>query len=148
MNAFSNPLFEELLRRERLAHGRMRRQYQEPQFHWWQGVSGLWYVHSVYALANWPEFNEQNYVFARKEANGLVSPIYIGQTADGRNRRHRHEKLIPAIILGATHVHVHLLARSHQARLNVETDLRNGHRTLLNEQGSALPQHRRLFGPY
>ena len=146
MNAFSNPLLEELLRRQRQARGYVQPQMQKPQLHWWQGASGLWYIHNVYALSEWPEFNEQNYIFVRKQPSGSASAIYIGQTGDGPNRTHRHEKLIPAIILGATHVHVHLLARSQQARLNVETDLRHGHSTLLNEQGNALSRLRAPFG--
>src|SRR5215510_5052080 len=94
---------------------------QSPQFHWWQGASGIWYIHTVYPLSEWPRFVWQNYIVARRESDGLVSALYIGQTGDGEHRPPTHEKLIPAIVLGATHVHVHLLAMSRQHRLDVET---------------------------
>jgi hypothetical protein len=141
-----NALYNELLRRQFATRGYVRPQLQ-PQFHWWQGASGTWYIHTVYALSQWPAFDQQNYIFARKQSDGRVSAIYIGETGDGLSRRYGHEKLNPAITLGATHVHVHLLARSRQARLDVETDLRHGHPTLLNEQGIGFSQPRSPFGP-
>lgn len=67
----------------------------------------------------------------------MRQPYYIGETGDLGERIDRHEKFLPALRLGATEVHVHLFALSRQQRLDIETDLRRAHPTLLNEQGIA-----------
>jgi hypothetical protein len=51
-------------------------------------------------------------------------------------RLDQHEKLVPAIFMGANEVHVHLLAHSRAERLRIETDLRRGQLPPLNEQSS------------
>jgi hypothetical protein len=129
MNAFRSPIIDaQMQRRNAFAIW--------PAFHWWQGASQNWYIHSVYQLSEWPAFDWQNYILARLEADGRVTPLYIGQTGDGRDRTTRHEKYLPAILLGATHVHIHLLAHSREARFGIETDLRRGHYTPLNQQST------------
>jgi hypothetical protein len=49
-----------------------------------------------------------------------------------------HEKFDAALRLGANELHVHSLARSTLDLFKIETDLRNGHATLINEQPSML----------
>lgn len=105
------------------------------QFHWWQGLSGLWYVHTVLPLHQWRAFDSMNYILTRSRYDGLFDPLYIGETGDGQDRVAGHEKLEPALQLGATHVHVHLLAETRYQRLAIETDLRHRHPTPLNKQG-------------
>ena len=104
---------------------------------WWQGASGAWYIHTVYSIGALPDFKACNYIFAGPRFDGKRQPYYIGESGDFAERIDRHEKFLPALRLGATEVHVHLLAASRQQRLNIETDLRRGHRTPLNEQSVA-----------
>jgi hypothetical protein len=101
---------------------------------WWQGASGAWYIHTVYRMRAVPDFRACNYLFAGPGFDGRRQPYYIGETGDLDQGIDRHEKFLPAMRLGATEVHVHLLAVSKQQRLDIETDLRRGHPTALNEQ--------------
>ncbi len=109
----------------------------EPQNWWWQGAAGAWYIHTVYPIRAVPDFKACNYIFAGPRFDGKRQPYYIGESGDFAERIDRHEKFLPALRLGATEVHVHLLAASRQQRLNIETDLRRGHPTPLNEQSVA-----------
>ena len=104
------------------------------QYHWWQGASGWWHIHTVFRLADWPSYRNVNYVFVRRDRYGDCLPIYIGETGDMRTRMPDHEKLPAAFDLGANEIHVHLLANSIAHRIAVETDLRRGHWTPLNWQ--------------
>ena len=105
-------------------------------FHWWQGISGQWYVHTVYPFEGLPDIGSCNYILVRRRFDYRAEALYIGQKGD-TDRFSRHEKFEPARRLGASEVHIHLLADSRQQRFEVETDLRNGHPTPLNEQPSA-----------
>jgi hypothetical protein len=109
------------------------------QFHWWQGRSGLWHVHSIIGIADafgWS--GAANYILVRRNRFGLCAPLYVGQTSEigRRMREHLASGLIDdALDLGLNEVHVHLLARSERVRFGVETDLRNGQLSPLNRQG-------------
>ena len=106
----------------------------ETRLWWWQGASGAWYIHSVYPIHLVPDFRACNYIFAGPRFDGMRQPYYIGESGDFGERIDRHEKFSPARRLGATEVHGHLLAASRQQRLDIETDVRRGHPTPLNEQ--------------
>ena len=115
----------------------------EPPMHRWQGASGQWLLFSIYqinAIPGW--IGECNYIFARPRFDQSQSrePFYIGEKGD-TDRFERHEKIGPALQLGATELHVHLSAKSRRERVDIETDLRNGHRTPLNLQPSAAPRN-------
>ncbi|WP_077962408.1 hypothetical protein [Ensifer adhaerens] len=114
-------------------------QRQPPQHHDWQGRSGAWWVTNVYSMfADFPPIPSV-YVMVKRLADGSCSPIYIGQTDDLRRRmmEHAQDKLVTAYGLGARELHAHFLAKTSYDRFHVETDLRNGHYTPLNEQPSA-----------
>ena len=49
-------------------------------FHYWQGLTGERYLHSVYSLLECPELPKANYIMVRKLENGEAIPLYIGQT--------------------------------------------------------------------
>lgn len=109
----------------------------QPPTHWWQGASGHWYIHNIYSIHSIPEWlGVCNYLFARPLQNGKREPFYIGESGNFDIRISRHEKFAPALRLGATELHVHLLANTKQQRLDIETDLRNAHWTTLNAQPS------------
>ncbi len=105
------------------------------QLYWWQGASGHGYVHTVYPIHAIPDFIKAcNYIFARPRFDGTREPLYIGESGAFDQRLNSHEKLGAALRLGATEAHIHFLAESQQERLNIETDLRHGHPTPLNQQ--------------
>jgi hypothetical protein len=115
--------------------------YDQPPLlpsHWWQGRSGRWYIHTIFPINALPELWACNYILARPKWDGTREPFYIGQTKDGETRLGvtRHEKFAPALRLGASELHAHFLANSRQERLDIETDLRHGHYTPLNEQST------------
>lgn len=111
--------------------------FANPPLHNWCGESGKWYPHSVYPIGSIPDFASANYIFAKLRPDGLYDPLYIGESGEFDMRISNHEKLLPAIMFGATHVHVHLLAVSKSERLRIETDLRRAHWTPLNLQSDA-----------
>ena len=49
-------------------------------FHYWEGLTGQRYLHSVYSLHECPELPKANYIMVRKLENGEAIPLYIGQT--------------------------------------------------------------------
>lgn len=98
-------------------------------FSYWTGISGRRYVHSVYSLIGCPALPEANYVLVHRDASGRASVLRMGHTSDeapslnlAHIRRHGAE-------LGATEVHVHLLARSAPERARIEFDLRSAFAT-------------------
>jgi hypothetical protein len=122
--------------------------------HWWQGASGRWYVHTIYAIDAIPDFIRAcNYIFAcpghltHFDGTGNRVPLYIGESGEFDQRLDRHEKLGPARRLGATEIHIHLLAQSRQERVNIETDLRHAHPTPLNGQPTPIPPFLLLTPP-
>jgi hypothetical protein len=118
---------------------------QHPMW-WWQGATGNWYIHSIFAFATSVPFDSANYIFVRREYDGRRSALYIGQSNKFFQRLPKHEKLEAARQLGVNELHVHLLAKSDPERFSIETDLRNGHNTPLNEQGTGCTGLSGLFG--
>jgi hypothetical protein len=73
----------------------------------WPGASGRTYPYWVYALP--PNFNAApgNYIFAKRNADGRWTPVYIGQTGDLSERFDFHHAMPCVIRNGATHIHAH-----------------------------------------
>jgi len=95
-------------------------------FHYWQGLTGQRYLHSVYQLQDCPELPKANYIMVRKLENGDVVPLCIGQTvaeAASLNLAHIRQK---AAQLGANEIHIHVLTDSPKQRDDVELDLLKG----------------------
>lgn len=109
--------------------------------HWWQGTSGQLHCFSVYPRSDVPSWlGCCNYIFVRRRY-GLADshqPVYIGQTS-GIDRFRSHEKLGPALRIGATELHVSFAAQSQQERMAIETNLHNAYQTPLNIQPSRAP---------
>jgi len=109
--------------------------YPQSEYYYWMGHSGISYIHTVYPFANFPGFaGPTNYIFVKRHSDGSRQPLYIGQSDNLHLRLKRHEKYLSAILAGANEIHVHYLSGSKQDRLDIETDLRHEHITLLNEQ--------------
>ena len=70
------------------------------------GASGQKYRYWIYELGTTFVRAPGNYIFARKEAGGMM-PIYIGETADLRERFEAHH-MMPCIRRNrATHICIH-----------------------------------------
>ncbi len=95
-------------------------------FHYWQGLTGTSYLHSVYQLQDCPELPKANYIMVKKLENGDVVPLCMGQTVDDAtslNLAHIRQK---AARLGANEIHIHVLTDSARERDDVELDLLKG----------------------
>ena len=95
-------------------------------FHYWEGLTGSRYLHSVYSLQDCPELPKANYIMVRKLENGEAIPLFIGQTiadATSLNLAHIRQK---AARLGANEIHIHVMTDSHKERADVERDLLKG----------------------
>ncbi len=116
----------------------------------WQGESGKWYVHTAYRIGvDMLVGGPANYIYARRNLNGTITPLYIGQTVDFevRWRDHLRDGLhTDARKHGFNELHLHLLARGEKSRFEVETDIRNGHVTSLNQQKSRASKLSGLLG--
>jgi hypothetical protein len=96
-------------------------------FHYWRGMSGRRYLHSVYSLIGCPALPQANYILVRRHEDGSREALSFGQIKDDiatLNLAHlRHE----GAKRGANEVHIHLLADTAEARLQVEVDLAAAH---------------------
>jgi hypothetical protein len=99
----------------------------------WQGASGKCYTHSIYTFGNDLSFRGVNYIAVVRDAHGTCKPLYIGHTSDTSERFPGHEKFEAARQRGANEIHIHFEGAKHK-RLQIETDLRRGHWTPLNDQ--------------
>lgn len=102
------------------------------RFHFWSGASGQRYVHTVYSLLDCPAVPAANYVLVRRDASGACHALALGRVSEeapslnlAQIRQHGAE-------LGATEVHVHLLAGTARQGKLVEFDLKSA---LLGDRG-------------
>ena len=93
-------------------------------FRYWRGQSGRRYLHTVYALEEWPGYHEANVIFVRPAAGGGRKPLWIGRIG-GTSAESLSGGLFARMAeAGASEIHVHLLAGSETARRAVERDLK------------------------
>lgn len=93
--------------------------------HWWHGKSGRVYPHSVFPLAEVPWVPQANYVLTAPGPAGHPEPVYIGASEDLAETLRANPVVPHALRLGATHIHIHLLADSPERRLEIRQDLRD-----------------------
>ena len=92
-------------------------------FHYWRGVSGKRYLHTVFPLTGCPLMPKANYILVRCDEDGTRRPLDIGQTAsdaESLNLAHLRRR---AALLGANEIHIHFLSESARQRRAVEADL-------------------------
>lgn len=92
-------------------------------FEFWIGASGERYVHSVFTLIECPELPAANYVLATRDAAGRRRTLRIGRLENDAASLNLAEIRHVGATLGATEVHVHLLAGSTRRRQCIELDL-------------------------
>lgn len=97
------------------------------RFHYWRGLSGSRYLHTVFALEHCPELPDAVYVAARRRADGSRRALAIGRVAPiaGLTFTEAFRRDIAA--RGGDEIHLHLLAASAKAAAAVIEDLRGAH---------------------
>lgn len=105
---------------------RAERASEATRFHFWTGASGKRYVHSVYDIFECPPVPAANYVLVRRDANGRPEALSIGRVTSSAPSLNLAEIRHRGAELGATEVHVHLLAESAKIGKLIEFDLRTG----------------------
>ncbi len=95
-------------------------------FHYWDGLTGARYLHSVYSLHECPELPKVNYIMVRKLENGEAIPLFIGQTVDDATSLNLAFIRQKAAKFGANEIHIHVMTDSHKERDDVERDLLKG----------------------
>lgn len=96
-------------------------------FHYWRGVSGKRYLHSVYTLIGCPALPKANYILVRRYADGSRVALAFGQTKDEAISLNLAHLRYQGAKCGANEVHLHLLAETPQERALVEDDLTAAH---------------------
>ncbi len=101
---------------------------QQP-FHYWRGRTGRRYLHSVYSLLDCPELPHANYILVRRDADGMRTPLSVGQTLDDATSLNLARLRQLGARMGANEVHIHVLAEDPEERDDVEADLCAGQLT-------------------
>lgn len=105
---------------------RAARANEAARFHFWAGASGRRYVHSIYDLLECPPLRAANYVLVRRNAKGRPEALSIGHVSNSAPTLNLAEIRHRGAELGATEVHVHLLADNAKLGKLIEFDLRTG----------------------
>lgn len=92
--------------------------------HFWRGASGRSYVHTVYNLLTCPPLPAANYILARRAEKGRPVALGFGRVCSTAPTMNLAELRYRGAHLGATEVHVHLLAGEDLQAVAVELDLR------------------------
>lgn len=92
-------------------------------FQFWNGASGMRYVHTVYALLECPDLPDANVVFVTRRPDGVRAAMHVACVETGVPSLNLAEIRRTAARLGANEVHVHLLAGNSQHRRLIELDL-------------------------
>lgn len=95
-------------------------------FHYWHGLTGQRYLHSVYSLPECPELAKANYILVYRLENGDAVPLFIGQTTADAGSLNLAGIRQKAARLGANEIHIHVLADTPGQRDDVERDLLKG----------------------
>ena len=92
-------------------------------YHYWRGVSGKRYLHTVFPLIGCPVMPKANYILVRCDEDGTRRPLDIGRTASDAESLNLARLRRRAALLGANEIHVHFLSESARQRRAVEADL-------------------------
>lgn len=95
------------------------------RFHFWTGASGERYVHSVYNLVDCPAIPSANYVLVRRDASGVCYAMDIGRVDERAPSLNLARIRQLGARLGATEVHIHLLASNGRQGKLIEFDLKS-----------------------
>lgn len=96
------------------------------RFHFWVGASGQRYVHTVYSLIDCPAVPAANYLLVRRDASGVCHALSVGRVSEEAPSLNLARIRQLGASLGATEVHVHLLAGNARQGKLIEFDLKSG----------------------
>ena len=96
------------------------------KFCFWRGASGDRYVHHIFSLIECPELPASNYVLVGTDDNGRRKVLHVGRTTNSTASLNLAETRLRGARLGATEVHVHLLAETDVQRRLIDMDLHTG----------------------
>lgn len=97
------------------------------RFQFWTGESGRRYVHTVYDLLTCPTLPKSNYMLVKRDADGEPLTLSIGCLTNSAASLNLAEVRRLGAQLGATEVHVHLLADDAQDSKFIQHDLQAGY---------------------
>jgi hypothetical protein len=89
-------------------------------YRYWRGASGRRYVHTVFALNEWPDYTGALVLFVR----GGTEVLWIGQSSPLTGLFGEPGLLARMQAQGAEEIHVHLLAETRAERSAAERDLK------------------------
>lgn len=95
-----------------------------PRFHFWTGASGQRYIHTIHSLMTCPALPASNYILVRVAEGHRREVMAIGRVNHPTPSLNLAEIRQRGATLGATEVHVHLLALSETHSREVVRDLR------------------------
>lgn len=101
-------------------------QAEGDRFQFWTGLSGRRYVHTVYSLLECPSLPACNYMLVKTGSGGERQIVEIGRATSDSSSLNLAEIRMKAARLGASEVHVHLLAKSAGDSRDLMHDLQNG----------------------
>lgn len=90
----------------------------------WDGITGKKYRYHIYPIAESHNAVPANYLFAKKNADGQYSPIYVGETGDISERFDSHHKMPCIKQRGATHLCTHKSSEDATVRRLEEQDIK------------------------
>jgi hypothetical protein len=108
------------------------------RFHFWHGASGQRYVHTVYNLIDCPAIPAANYLLVRRDASGVCHALSVGRVAEDAPSLNLAQLRQQGANLGATEVHIHLLAGNARQGKLIEFDLRSGQLGEGTQRGSQM----------
>jgi hypothetical protein len=94
-----------------------------PEFKFWIGASGKRYVHTIHRLIGCPEIENCTFILVGRLLSGRRQILRIGRLENDTPSLNLAEIRQLGATLGATEVHVHLLAKGVHQRRSVELDL-------------------------
>lgn len=104
---------------------------------YWKGASGREYSFFVHPVGTAYKAIGGVYLFCTYE-NGIYSAVYVGETHDLNQRLNtslqNHHAWPRGRLLGVTYFGTMAVPGGNQARINIETDLRQGINPSLNRQ--------------
>ncbi len=103
------------------------RPFGKERFQFWTGASGARYVHTVYDLLTCPTLPASNFMLISREKDGEPEILTIGRLTNSATSLNLAEVRRRGAELGATEVHIHLLADDAAAARKIQHDLQAGH---------------------
>ncbi len=92
-------------------------------FHYWHGKTGERYLHTVYDLLDCPQLPQANYILVKRLEDGTLIPLKVGQIVENSESLNLAFLRHHSACLGATEIHIHMLADANAQRDMIEQDL-------------------------